>query len=183
MRALLDSEHGVKISRHLVYLVMRRIGLTYKRISYFTLPAKKDPVTVMELIRAKQAELRGIGMQNIVSIDEVPMYEEMYPTYGWGKKGRKIKCRKNGIRSKGHSLICAMSSQGGFEYKIVERGNTKTYKQFLIHQVMKKFPDHTHLLMDNVSFHHSKSIRNYIEKKGKEAIYSELTCSKKDDLS
>ena len=173
MRTILETRHGIQLSRNFVYLAMKRVELPpYKRISYFTLPKRKDPNEVMELIRQKQTELKNIGMENVVSIDEVPMYEEMYPTYGWGEKGKKIKCRKNRIRSKGHSIICAMTSQGDFQYKIVKRGNTKTYKQFLIHQVMKKFPSHTHLLMDNVSFHHAKSIHSYIRSKGKEAIYT-----------
>ena len=59
------------------------IDYTYKRVSTYvrtyTLPTKKNIALVLEQIVDKQRKLSAIGIENVVSIDEVPSYEEMFP--------------------------------------------------------------------------------------------------------
>ena len=120
----------------------------------------------------KQKELCVIGIDNVVSIDEVPFYEEMFPTYGWSKCGEKCIHRKNGMRSKHHSVLCAVSSSGQFEYKIVESGNGDTFKAFIAEIVIPKFKDKSHFLMDNARIHHCKKTVEFIKENDITPIYT-----------
>ena len=45
-------------------------------------------------IKNKQKEYNEIGLDNIVSIDEVPFYREMVSLKGWGNEGKKLRVQK-----------------------------------------------------------------------------------------
>ena len=96
----------------------------------------------------------------------------MYPLYGWSPKGRKLKVRRLSMRSKHYSLLCAMTSKGKFTYRVVESGNEKAFKNFLMNSVIKKFKNHSHFLMDNARIHHCKKTVEYIKRKGKIPVYT-----------
>jgi hypothetical protein len=117
----------------------------------------------MARIIEKQVELRSYGIDNVVSVDECPFYEEMYPRYGWSKRGESCLIRTNAIRTQSHSVISAMSSDGRFFYQVVDSGNRETFLKFVKQIVMKKFPQHTHILMDNARFHHCRELKVFLE--------------------
>jgi len=154
------------------YRAVHSINYTYKRVHHYTLPKNRKLETTLREIQEKQKTLSSIGIKNVVSIDEVPFYQEMYPLYGWSPKGKKLKIRRLSMRSKHYSLLCAMSSAGQFSYKIVTSGNEIEFKNFLTEQVIKKFKNHTHFLMDNARIHHCKKTVEYIKKNGKTPIYT-----------
>ena len=61
-------------------------------------------------IKNKQKEYNKIGLDNIVSIDDVPFYREMVSLKGWGKEGRnyapaKPSVKKRSIYSKKHTTL------------------------------------------------------------------------------
>ena len=107
-----------------------------------------------------------------VSIDECPFYEEMHPRYGWSKRGTPCVIRQNAIRTKCRSVISAMTSDGKFVYRVVDSGNRKTFLEFIKHNVVREFPNHKYLLMDNARIHHCKEIKEFIISKGKIPVYS-----------
>ena len=145
---------------------------TYKRVSSYTQPLKKDTPTIMAQIEEKQKELSAIGIENIVSIDEVPFYEEMPPSYGWSKCGKKCFYRKNKMRSKHYSVLCGVSSSGQFEYRIVESGNGDAFKAFISEIVIPKFKNKTHFLMDNPRIHNCNPTVEYLKNHGIPPIYT-----------
>jgi len=170
IRATLVEQFPYSLSTY--YKIVHLMDYTYKRVSTYTLPIKKNIATVLEQIAEKQRELCAIGIENVVSIDEVPFYEEMFPTYGWSKCGKKCIHRKNSMRSKHHSVLCAVSSSGQFEYRIVDSGNGDTFKAFIAEVVIPKFKDKSHFLMDNARIHHCKDTVEYIKDKGFTPIYT-----------
>ena len=170
IRGTLFEEFPYSLSTY--YRMVHLMEYTYKRVSTYTLPVKKDIAIVLQHIADKQEELRSIGIDNVVSIDEVPFYEEMFPLYGWAKRGNKCIHRKNSMRSKHHSVLCAVSSSGQFEYMIVDSGNGDTFKTFITDVVIPKFKDKSHFLMDNARIHHCKKTVEYIEACGITPIYT-----------
>jgi len=176
IRANLIEEFPYSLSTY--YKIVHFMDYTYKRVSTYTLPTKKNIALVLEQIADKQRELSAIGIENVVSIDEVPFYEEMFPLYGWSKRGKKCIHRKNAMRSKHHSVLCAVSSSGQFEYRIVDsvrvypNGNRDTFKAFIEEVVIPKFKDKSHLLMDNARIHHCIKTVDYIKEKGYTPIYT-----------
>jgi transposase len=154
------------------YKIVHRLQYSFKRVKPYTLPNRLDPVAEMARLLVKQAELRAYGIENVVSIDECPFYEEMHPRYGWSKLGKSCTVRTNAIRTKCHSIISAMSSDGRFFYRVVDSGNRETFLAFIKQSVMRHFPRHKYLLMDNARLHHCKEVKEYIESRGKIALYT-----------
>ena len=170
IRATLIEQFPFSLSTY--YKIVHMMNYTYKRVSTYTLPIKKNIEAVLEQIAEKQKELCTVGIENIVSIDEVPFYEEMFPTYGWSKRGKKCIHRKNNMRSKHHSVLCAVSSSGQFEYRIVNSGNGDAFKSFIAEVVMQKFKDKSHYLMDNARIHHCKKTVEFIKDNSITPIYT-----------
>ena len=170
IRATLIEEFPYSLSKY--YRIVHLMNYTYKRISTYTLPTKKNIALVLEQIADKQRALCVIGIENVVSIDEVPFYEEMFPLYGWSKRGKKCIHRKNAMRSKHHSVLCAVSSSGQFEYRIVDSGNGDTFKAFIAEVVIPKFKDKSHFLMDNARIHHCMKTVEYMKEQDITPIYT-----------
>jgi len=165
-------KHNFNYSISTYYRTIHDLNFSYKKVHHFTMPPKYNSEIVLKKIKEKQNELCSIGINNIVAIDEVPFYQEMHPLYGWSPKGEKLKVRRHAMRSKHYSVLCAMSADGNYQYKIVESGNEVSFKKFLVYSVMRKFKDKTHFLMDNARIHHCKKTVEYIKKKGKMPIYT-----------
>ena len=79
---------------------------------------------------------------------------------------------------KHHSVLCAVSSSGQFEYRIVDsvrvypNGNRDTFKAFIEEVVIPKFKDKSYLLMDNTRIDHCIKTVDYIKEKGYTPIYT-----------
>ena len=154
------------------YRIVGELDFSFKRVKTYTMPDKKSVVEELNKIADKQRELQSYGIENVVSIDECPFYEEMHPRYGWSKRGTPCVIRQNAIRTKCRSVISAMTSDGRFVYSVVDSGNRKTFLEFITHNVVCEFPNHKYLLMDNARIHHCKEIKEFIINKGKVPVYT-----------
>ena len=96
----------------------------------------------------------------------------MHPNYGWSKRGTPCVIRQNAIRTKCYSVLSAMSSDGRFIYRVVDSGNRTTFLEFLRYNVMREFPNHKYLLMDNARIHHCPEVKEFIISKGKLPVYT-----------
>ena len=56
---------------------MRKLKYVYKQKSFYTMSSKSTKKQTNIDIKNKQKEYNEIGLDNIVSIDEVPFYREM----------------------------------------------------------------------------------------------------------
>ena len=70
---------------------MRKLKYVYKQKSFYTMSSKSTKKQTNIDIKNKQKEYNEIGLDNIVSIDEVPFYREMVSLKGWGKEGKKLR--------------------------------------------------------------------------------------------
>ena len=65
-----------------------------------------------------------------------------------------------------------VSTRSGAVYRVVDSGNRKTFLEFIKHNVVREFPNHKYLLMDNARIHHCKEIKEFIISKGKVPVYT-----------
>ena len=72
------------------YKVVSQLDYTFKRVETYTMPKNKSVEEELAKIAAKQIELRSYGIENVISIDECPFYEEIHPNYGWSKRGTPV---------------------------------------------------------------------------------------------
>jgi transposase len=168
------EKHGIHVSSHTIWRVLRARDFTYKRCTYVVHNVDKQSTQeLLERIHEKQMELQECGIENVVSIDEVPFYEEMVPLYGWAPKGQPLYCKKTRLRSKCHSLIVAITTQGVMaSYWVKGNNNKNKFRYFLSHKVLPKCESRHVLLMDNCSIHKTAAIQKYLSKKGVRSIYT-----------
>ena len=159
-------------SRSTYYKIVSELDYTFKRVETYTMPKNKSIEEELAKIAAKQIELQSYGIENVISIDECPFYEAMHPNYGWSNRGTPCGIRQNAIRTKCYSVLSAMSSDGRFIYRVVDSGNRTTFLEFLKYNVMREFPNHKYLLMDNARIHHCPEVKEFIISKGKLPVYT-----------
>ena len=102
------------------------------------------------------------------------MYVDMHSRRAWVKKGKVLKTRKVKCYQKRLTFTMAISSKKVIAtYLTLGSMNTEKYHDFLQNKVIPKLEsNHTHLLMDNVSFHKTKKIKRLLENENKKAIYT-----------
>jgi len=107
---------------------------------------------------------------NFVSIDETSFGRNGINTMGYTKKGTKLHICKKPQRCITTSAVCCVSSIG-IEALAIRQGsfNTSTFMDFIS---SLRLPRGTIVLMDNVSFHKSASVRSAILEKGLVALYT-----------
>jgi transposase len=107
---------------------------------------------------------------NLVCIDECGFYLGDHPKRGYSKKGTKlvIRSQRAALRYK-LSVIMAISSQRIEYFEILDHNCKK--KDFISFIEKLNLPYGSTLLMDNISFHHSKETIKMMHDKGYKPLY------------
>ena len=155
-----------KYSNSLVYTaIVKQLGYSYKKIS-----EKLYSKNISELLkRKKEFKEAHKDYKNIICIDETYVHSNIYKKYGWSKKGERIEhyIKSNPIK---YSIIVAISCSGIEHHKILkENANKVTYLEFITK--LSKMHTGKQFLMDNVSFHKCKEIKDTIEKTNNEILF------------
>lgn len=97
----------------------------------------------------------------IVSIDEVGFSSNVRPLKGWSVKGVPFHVRYIPSSKEKRRISCcvAITNKGKLSFSSLEGHFTKV--KFLDFLKIQNFPAKSLLLMDNVSFHHSKDVLDY----------------------
>ena len=113
--------------------------------------------------------LSTIQQENVISIDETAIWFDMKPYYGWAPRGQRLVAKVHNKKQSKWTLLMAVSNNRVIGYHIF-KGNCNAC-------IFKDFVDtldtsaHSHLLMDNVAFHKTASVRKGLELKGIEPLY------------
>ncbi len=168
MQQLADSvTHtcGLRRSPRTVNRWVQRIGLTRKK-AYNVVDR---PVTAAQLSSFASDYLARADSE-IVCIDEAGFYIGDHPRYGYAPRGQRlnIPCGTSLRRAK-LSLIMAITTAGVLHFKVLDHNCRKPdFVAFI--QSLPVRPG-THLLMDNIAFHHSAETRKAIADKGCKPLY------------
>jgi len=102
----IKKKFEISISKSMVYVLLRKLNITYKRAYTKTIIDKrKQKSKIVKLIK----KIKNIGKENVISIDETHIEINMKPFYGWNIKGKKVIYRKKTYRRQKFSLIAAIS--------------------------------------------------------------------------
>jgi len=162
----LNDQFKKKFSNSLIYtVIVKQLGYSYKKIS-----EKLYSKNVSELLkRKKEFKETHKDYKNIICIDETYVHSNIYKKYGWSKKGVRLEhyVKSNPIK---YSIIVAISSNGIEHHKILkENVKRDTYLHFITE--LSKMHTGKKFLMDNVSFHKCKEIKDIIEKTKNEILF------------
>ena len=145
---------NLKVSSCTCSRSVRYNNFTYKRTR---LQDRKDSYSEIES-SFKQAYLQA---KKIVSIDETFFYYNEYPRYGYSKKGKQLKhAIKDNPKKKKLTLYMAVDENRIVGYKLsTTNGNSSDFLDFLKSLNLAN----STVLMDNVAFHKTKTVRDYIQ--------------------
>jgi transposase len=95
--------------------------------------------------------------KNVVSIDESCFYVGDHPRRGWCTKGTKLAVRASkSLRMTKFTLLMAVTEEGVLHYKVLDHNCKKPHFITFFKEI--PFSEDSTVVMDNISFHHSKEI-------------------------
>lgn len=161
IRCNIQELFSITVSLTSIYKILRKLGFTYKKITIQRFNNNINTITEKRIEFIK--EITKYNLDDIISIDESYFNLNDIPTYGWSYKGTKCIVNKKIKRNK-RSLLLAISNKKIIKFQIYSKNiNSKIYKEFLEDIDL----ENKILLCDNVSFHKTKSVIDFINKKGK----------------
>ena len=162
----LESELGLKRGLSSVHRYCQQSKITHKRVSRVA-----DVHTIPYSEYDELRELFGSG-EDIISIDETCFYLNSLPNYGYAKRGCRARFRahRHTMARCKVSLILAVSDKGVVAFKVLKGScNSEVFAEFIQNMALA---NGTKLLMDNVGFHKTTSVKKVIERKHCTAVYT-----------
>jgi transposase len=157
------------ISMSSIYKILKENNLSYKRIGKKIIPINRNIEN--QIINLKK-EVKKYDSNKIVSIDETSFDTHIRATYGWSKKGERIKKVINTPIRKRKTLTLAITKNGILGYNIINNSsNTINFHKFLKENILPKIKNGV-ILMDNVRFHHSKIVKECVEETTNKILYN-----------
>ena len=154
----LKNAFNIQISRELVRVVIKKLGFTRKKARFISIPKNYE--------QKKDAFLQlreSLAGKRFFSIDETGFGRNSFIDKGYALKGHKLYIAKRQPRMTSLSVCACASEQGWIGFSKKEGSfNHESFLQFL---KSLEIPPSSVLLLDNVSFHHSKNVKEYLSSK------------------
>jgi len=160
----LHHKFNICISLSLIYLIIRKLGYTHKKVSN-KLKSKNNNKKQINIFKKK---IKKIPFSDIISIDESYIHINSKPYYGWSKDKRLIVYSyPNQIK---FSILMAITKDGILDYVISTKSFNKQSFSSFIHKIRNNISGKK-ILMDNVSFHRSIDTINVIKHYNAEPLF------------
>lgn len=155
---------GQQISARTATRYAHIIGKSFKK-AFRLVDYKHDKFTVRKFCSS------FLSSKRIVSIDESCFYVGDHPRKGWCTRGRKlsISCSKTVRRTK-FTLLMAVTEDGIIHHEILDHNCKKT--DFISFFKNIPFQSADTVVMDNISFHHSKEIIEWASLKSVSVLHT-----------
>ena len=166
LASLISTSEGVSVSRELVRTALGQQGYSRKKAKFMGRPANIVAKTT-DFVARRNALLQA-GRQ-FVSVDETSFGRHGAPVYGWAAKNTPLYAKRTPCRITTTSALAAVWQDGRTTWSMRPGSfNAATFRD-----AMSGFgiQDGCVILLDNVSFHHSKPIRDLAAEKGWELLY------------
>ncbi len=149
--------------------VRHQLKFTRKR-TYARAP-DTDKITSARRDFVAHLNATGITADDIISVDETCFYLHMRPKTGYAAKGCRLLTNIHHRRHSKVTMLLAISSQGILHWQLLDgSANSRTFAEFV--SAIPPLPHHTHLLMDNVSFHKCSHVIETIRAAGLTPLFT-----------
>ena len=157
----------VRVSSELIRLSLVKHKYTRKRARYYSQPSNDLEQLNEFLLKRKQFVDE---QRNFVSIDETSFGRNYQPAFGYAKRGKRLNIKRTNTRITTTSVVSAITGDGKIYYK-QESGsfNANKFVQFL--ESLPCDPKYV-LLMDNVAFHHSQVVLEYVKERQWDVLFT-----------
>lgn len=170
IRDIVNKKCNHNYSYNLIYLVMKKMKLSYKKNKIKNYINRELLVSKTNLFCDTFKELYNENTM-VVALDEVGINKNLTPIRSWSPIGKPHCIQNKIITQKRNKSICSyITSRGKIEYNISDT----PFNTVKLLEVFKTFdfPKNTIILMDNVAFHKSNVCKKFIEDKGWKLLYT-----------
>ena len=166
--SLIKRRYTVKTSKSSIYRILDKMKLTYKK-------TRRKLIYKKSLIKKKRKEfikkISKLNLDDIISIDETSIDNQLYPLYAWGPKGTRIETVRNAVRLR-YTIITAISKNKIIHYEIIKNSTNSVHFKNFIETLVKKGICKKYLLMDNARIHHAKIVKDYVSTTSNILLYN-----------
>jgi len=163
IRALLEQERKVILSKSSICRLLKHLGLTPQRPLYKSYKQDSEKInsylaeTYPEAVKeAKKHNAR------IYFVDEAAFRSDAHRGTTWGKKGETPVVKDSGGRF-GFKLISAVSARGDMHFEVIEdRMNSERFIEFL-KKLRSDAKRPVFVIADNARYHHSKLVQGFLD--------------------
>ena len=160
MKTIIKDTFGFSISSELLRVLIKKLGLSRKKARFFSKP--KDLEAKIKLF-LEQRQMFLEKNYPFVSLDETSFGRNIKGSFGYCEVGRQLRIQKRMPRVTTTSSLAIVSSEKIIGRKEVDGSfNTELFCSFL--ETLTLEPN-TVILLDNVSFHHSRKAKEIVESK------------------
>jgi transposase len=145
----------ITVSLELIRLAIKKLGFTKQTARFYGQPKDLEVKTKVFLEQRDQYLSEG---RHFVSIDETSFGRKTSTVKGYSPKNQKLFIKSKQPRVSTVSSICGVSRNSIHHVEYKTSINTEIFLQFLRSLQLKS---KTVVLLDNVKFHHSKSIKDF----------------------
>jgi transposase len=154
----LKETFNVELSRELVRVAIKKLGFTRKKARFIS-----EPKTNEEKIKTFFELRESLKDRPFFSVDETSFGRHSFQTTGYALKGKKLYITKKQPRMTSVS-VCACASNHGW-VKISRKEGSFNKDSFLAFLKQLDLPSQSVLLLDNVRFHHSHDVKDFLDSK------------------
>ena len=167
------KHYGMSISHRTVRRYLKSDKLSFKRLYYVRRQSKASKFRRHRLPFKQQTKI-GVRGDRILSLDETGWrHGPIHPSHSWSRRGHKY---RRAYRSRPAllrpSMICLIDSRRGIvDYDVLfgRAWNSHVMANFL-RRALIGFRGY-HVIMDNVSFHHSSCVKQVLKDMGVTPLY------------
>jgi transposase len=166
-------ETGTHISRQLASAVLKRLGFSRvkARRSHFDIRSQQHQ---LDSFMASLQECIGSG-KPIVAVDECGFDARLMPQMGYAPKGSRLRiCDKRSRSWKRRHMVMAISTTGMWQHVVSDAPvNAASFAAFIENL---QTPTGSVIVMDNIAFHKTNTVRQVMQNKGFEPLYIPPYC-------
>jgi transposase/predicted transcriptional regulator len=165
IQSLLINNYELNISSELIRLFLKNNYYTKKKAKYYSSPSNLEEKT-KEFIKLRTQYIKE--NRNFVSIDETSFGRNYASMYGYSLKGTKLHVKRLYSRITTESVLAASTLTEIFYTRSKVSFNSISFSNFIR---ASNFPAKSVILLDNVSFHHSKIVKEVAKQKNYDLLY------------
>ena len=146
---LIRKKYNIESSKSSIYRILGKMNIVYKKARRRLIYNKNK---INKQRKQFKKTINKISIDDIISIDETSVDNQLYPLYAWGKKGECIEMTRTAVKSR-YTIITAISKDKIIHYDIIKNSaNALNFKSFL-ETLETKGIHNKYLLLDNARIH------------------------------
>lgn len=163
---IIMNANNIFVCKETIRRFLKNRNYSNKKVKYYSRP-KNHEEKLKEFIEQRQKYINE--NRKFISIDETSFGRHFMNMYGYSKKGEKIYIQRKYVRITTTTSIAAMYDDKIIYNQIKGSCNSIVFLEFL---KSLNLEEKQVLLIDNVSFHHSKIIKDFVKSKNCNILYN-----------